>query len=131
MLLDVLPHDARRFFEKGTVRFREGRGIMTVDVDLSDDSAANIDRDNDLRPGIDGTGEITGIGGYIVHNDRLAGSDRSAADALRDRYAHVRSGGADEWAEDEHLGIGLIEHIEPGPTEVRETLRHCLNDPGL
>jgi hypothetical protein len=131
LALDVLPYDARCFFQKRAVLCGEGCGIVAVDVDLSDDIAADIDRDDNFRAGIDGAGEITWIGGYVVHDDRLAGSHGSAADALGHRYADVRCGRADEGAEDEHLGIVRIEHVEASPTEVRETLRHRGNDAGL
>ena len=90
-----------------------------------------IDGNNDFGPGIDGAGEITRIRRHVVHDDRLAGGYCSATDALRHRYAHVRCGRADERAENQHLGIRRIEHIEAGPTEVRETLRHRCSDSGL
>jgi hypothetical protein len=40
-------------------------------------------------------------------------------------------GSADKRAEDEHCRVGRVEHVEAGPTKVRQAARGCFNNSSL
>jgi len=131
VLFDVGADDLGGGFEEGAVGFGEGGWVVTVDVDFADDAVVGVDGDDDLGFGFDGAGEIAGVGVDVVYDDGLAGGHGSSADALGDGDADVWGWVACVGAEDEGFGVGWVEHVEAGPTVVRELLWCGCDDDGL
>jgi len=101
---------------------------VAIDVNFANDFALRVNRHNNFGFCLVGTGEITRVGVHVVHDNRLAQSNRRAADALSDGDTHVGSWLTGEVAKNQSLGIARVEDIKTGPVAVRELIGNSLDD---
>ena len=103
------------FAEPAVVGTKGGEEVG-IDVELAHDLAVDEDRDHDLGFGFQGAGQVARIGVDVVNNDGLSSRSRSAANALIERDARMRSHGTLERSEDENVTIGFfLEHVKAYP----------------
>ena len=80
-----IRHTADRF----VLLLREGRGHVTVHVDLSENLGATADQDHQLRAGFEVTCQVVPDGMHIPDVLILAGGDRRPTNPFADRYPGV------------------------------------------
>lgn len=99
----------------------EGGKEVGVDVEFAGNFTVDEDGDDDFRFGLEGAGQIARVDGNVINDNGLTSGRGRAADSLIERDARVRSHGALEWAEDEHVAIRFFfEHIKANPVVARE-----------
>jgi hypothetical protein len=98
----------------------EGGEEVGVDVEFTDDFAADEDGDDDFGFGFERTGEVARVGVDVVDHDGFAAGGRGAADALIEGNASVGRHGAFEGAEDERVASFPFEHVEADPVVAGE-----------
>ena len=128
MLFNKPADKLRHLFKKDSIFFLEGGGSVTVDVDFTDNPPACVDWHHNLRSGLDGTGQVAGIGVDIIDDDSLAVLYCRSTNTFTDWDSHMGGWIANERSNDQHLSVSRIEHIETHPVEVSETPRHALYD---
>ena len=121
---DKLSKDAGALLEKASVRVTEGVQIVTVDIDLPDDSTVCPDRDNNLRSRFDGAGQIPRVGCDVIDDNRLALGHGGSADSFAYSYANMFGRGTMKGSEHQKIWVQRIEHVEADPVVVRQTLRY-------
>jgi hypothetical protein len=121
---DYLCH----LFKKDSIIVTESGGGVTVDIDFANYPPACVDRHHNLRSGLDGTGQVAGIGIDIIDDDSFAVLYCRSTNTFTDGDSHMGRWIANERSNDQHLSVGRIEHIETHPAEVSETPCHTLND---
>ena len=98
----------------------EGGEEVGIDVEFSDDFAADEDGDDDFGFGFERAGKITGVGVDVVDDDGFAAGGRCAADTLVEGNAGVGRHGALEGAEGERIAAFPFEHVEADPVVTGE-----------
>ena len=121
---DKFSKDAGALLEKASVRVTEGVQIVTVDIDLPDDSTVCPDRDNNLRSRFDGAGQIPRVGCDVIDDNRLALGHGGSADSFAHRYANMFGRGTMKGSEHQKIWVQRIEHVEADPVVVWQTLRY-------
>src|SRR5204863_8268438 len=64
--------------------------------------------------------ELARITVHVVHDNSRSGRSSGATDALVERNTRVWRSSAAKWAEDEHVGVIGIEHVEADPVVARK-----------
>ena len=94
----------------------KGGKEMGVDVEFARNPVVNKNRDDNLGLGLERASEITRVGGNIIDDNSFASGSGGTEDALIECDACVRSHGALEGAEHEHVAVGIFfEHVEANP----------------
>src|ERR1017187_495487 len=129
--LQVSPNQAGAVLDELAVVCGEGRGLVAVDIKLSNHSTVYENRGDDFGLGFERAGEIARIGVYIVDDHGLGGGDSRATDSLVQRDARVGSCRSRVGAENEH-GLsavgGYFKHVEADPIVMFEQFLEALDD---
>ena len=116
MLLEPAAEECGGVFAKLAILVGEGCGEMAVDVEFADDFSFDEDGDDDFGFCFQRTREIARIGIDVIDDDGFSAGGGCAANSLMKRDARVRSHGAAEGAEDEHVLGGLVlDHVKADP----------------
>ena len=119
MLFNIVADNPNHLFKEDMIGLFEGGGFVTINIDLSDDPAVCIDRDDNLRLGLYGAGQVAGIGADIIDDDGPSGRDSRPANALIHWNTNMRCRFPDEGTKQQHFGVGRVQHIETNPMKVR------------
>jgi hypothetical protein len=113
---EEMAEDDGGVFAESAIAGIEGGGGVRIDVELARYFALHEDGNDDFRSGFKRAGEIARIGIDVVDDDRFPRGSGSAANALVQGDAGVRSGGAFEGTQQENVAVAIFfQHIETDP----------------
>lgn len=115
MSLDKLAEELGGVFAELAVVGAECGEEVAVNVELTDDFSLRENRNDDFGFGFNRAGQVAGILVHVIHDHSAAAGRCGAADALIQRDARVRCHASAKRAENEHVGIICVDHIEADP----------------
>jgi hypothetical protein len=112
---EEFAEDGGGVFAEFAVVGTEGGEEVGIDVEFTDDFAADEDGDDDFGFGFERACKITGVGVDVVDDDGFAAGGSGAADALVEGNAGVGRHCAFERAKEERVASSPFEHVEADP----------------
>ena len=120
MRLDEFAEKLGGVFAEFAVVGTKGGGDVAVDVEFADNFSFCENRNDNFRFCFERAGKIARIAVHVVHDNSLSARSSRATDALVERNTRVWRSSAAKRAEDKHVGVIGIEHVEADPVVARE-----------
>jgi hypothetical protein len=132
--LEIFADQASAMLAEVAIFGGEGGGGMAIDIEFSDNFAANENRDDEFGLGFYGAGKIAGIAVDVIDDDSSSTRCGGATDALIQWNSRMGGNRSDVGAENEHGFVrrtrGLLDHVEAHPVVLGKIFLEASDDVG-